>query len=229
MNIRVDAVDAWYAIRTMPGAQQPQREYTVEDTSRGKGYRIVPSLNPHVSAVEQALTRAGFTHYMPAECKMVRNRKKTGLYTIRRFPLLQGYVFVYGVEDFPKLEATPGVGRVVSIDGVPLSIPVADIMALRTIEAKSEAQADGDILKITSQATSRERKAAAKALAQAKRKLVPDKVVKILWGDSVGRQATVAGWSDDNQVKLVLDRLNAAVLVPHDAVRIINTDLLAAE
>lgn len=219
----------WCAVRTLPGAQQPQREYTVEDTSRGKGYRIVPSLNPHVSAVEQALSRAGFVHYMPVDFKVIRDRKKSHSYTIRRFPLLQGYVFVYGVEDFPALEATPGVGRVVSIDGVPLSIPVADIMLLRTVEAKSESKADRDILKITSQHDSQARKAAAKALAAAKRKLVPEKVVKILWGDAVGRQATVAGWSDDNQVKVILDRLDAAVQVPHDALRIVNSDLMAAE
>jgi transcription antitermination factor NusG len=219
----------WCAIRTLPGAQQPQREYAVEDTSRGKGYRIVPSLNPHMSAVEQALTRAGFVHYMPVDFKVVRNRKKTFTYTIRRFALLPGYVFVHGVTDFPTLERVPGVGRVVSIDGVPLPIPVQDIMVLRTVEAKSEARADRDILKITSQATSNERKAAAKALAQAKRKLVPEKVVKILWGDAVGRQATVAGWGDGNMVKLILDKLDAAVLVPYDTLRIVNSDLLAAE
>jgi hypothetical protein len=102
---------------------------------------------------------------------------------------------------------------------------------LRTVEAKSEARADRDILKITSQATSAERKAAAKALAQAKRKLVPDKVVKILWGDAVGRQATVAGWGDGNMVKVILDKLEAAdaVLVPYDTLRIVSVDLIAAE
>ena len=44
----------WYAVRTAPGAQMPQREYIVEKLidengkPRGKkGYRIVPSLNPN--------------------------------------------------------------------------------------------------------------------------------------------------------------------------------------
>ena len=50
----------WNAIRTSPGAQMPQREFAVQTTSRGKGYRIVPSLNPNQSAVERALADAGF-------------------------------------------------------------------------------------------------------------------------------------------------------------------------
>ncbi|WP_334625391.1 hypothetical protein [Rhizobium johnstonii] len=56
-----------------PGAQKPEREYLVEktDSKRGKGYRIVPSLNPNVSAVERALSNNKFTYYMPAEKRLI--------------------------------------------------------------------------------------------------------------------------------------------------------------
>ena len=122
---------SWYAIRTGPGAQMPQREYAVEPTTldkngrpTGKGYRIVPSLNPRVSAVERALSDAGFAFYMPSEFKVIRNRKKTATYTTRRYPLLPGYVFVHGVEDWLSLTSLPGVSGVVGIDGVPLKVSV---------------------------------------------------------------------------------------------------------
>jgi transcription antitermination factor NusG len=132
----------WYAIRTMPGAQMPQREYAVETTESRKGYRIVPSLNPTMSAVERALSDAGFVHYMPAEKRLIRDRKKAGTFKARRIPLLQGYVFIKGPCNFLELENTPGVAGIVGTAGRPLQIDLVDILLLRTKEATAEAEFD---------------------------------------------------------------------------------------
>jgi len=132
----------WYAVRTAPGSQKPQREYEVEETKSRKGYRIVPSLNPRESAVERALTQAGFVHYMPAEKRMVRDRLRTDLWKVRRFALLVGYVFIKEPHDFERLRDVPGVISVVSNAGRPMAIDLMDILMLRSEEAKAEAEFD---------------------------------------------------------------------------------------
>lgn len=132
----------WYAIRTNPGAQMPQREYAVETTRSIKGYRIVPSLNATVSAIERALTDAGFIHYMPAEKRLIRDRRRTDLWKARRFPLLTGYVFVKGPCNFLRLQELPGVAGIVGVAGQPLPISLTDILVLRSEEAQSEAAFD---------------------------------------------------------------------------------------
>lgn len=141
----------WYAIRTVPGSQMPQRELAVEPTAlgadgkpRGKGYRIVPSLNANVSAIERALSDAGFVHYMPSERRLIRDRRHTELWKGRRFALLVGYVFVADPYDFRILEETPGVLNVVKVGGKPMAVDLMDILFLRTLEAAAEAQFDQD-------------------------------------------------------------------------------------
>src|SRR5690606_31209553 len=108
----------WFAIRTKPGAQLPQRRYEVETTKVRrdkdgrpitKGYRIVPSLDPNVSAIERALKDASIECYMPVQRRVIRDRRKAYHFTTRRFALLVGYVFVRGVEDWRALEEIPGV------------------------------------------------------------------------------------------------------------------------
>lgn len=129
----------WFAVRTVPGSQKPQREFEVEATRSRKGYRITPKLNPGISAVERALTRAGFIHYMPAEKRLVRDRKHTDLWKPRRFALLVGYVFVLNPSDFRRLEEVDGVAHVVKdVKGVPLRIDLLDILRLRQAEAFAE-------------------------------------------------------------------------------------------
>lgn len=133
----------WYAIRTVPGSQKPQREYEVEATRSRKGYRITPKLNPGISAIERALTNAGFVHYMPAEKRLVRDRKHTDLWKPRRFALLVGYVFVLNPTDFRRLEDVDGVAHVVKdASGAPLRVDLLDILQLRQAEAQSEAYFD---------------------------------------------------------------------------------------
>ncbi|MFD9897483.1 transcription termination/antitermination NusG family protein [Mesorhizobium sp. NPDC059025] len=145
----------WYAIRTVPGSQKPQREYAVETTSldkdgrpRGKGYRIVPSLNPNYSAVELALSRSGFTYYMPAEKRLQRDRLKPYLWKTRRFALMVGYIFVRDPQNWSKLLETPGVvGAVTNGEGKPLVVDFVDMLKIRSAEGAAEAAFDDQLRK----------------------------------------------------------------------------------
>lgn len=133
----------WYAVRTVPGSQVPKREFVVEDSPRSrKGYRIVPSLDPRQSAIEKALSDAGIVHYMPAEKRLVRDRRHTDLWKERRFALLVGYVFIKGPVDWLRLHDVPGVLGIVGIGGKPIPIDLLDILTLRSMEAVSEAEFD---------------------------------------------------------------------------------------
>jgi hypothetical protein len=139
----------WYAIRTVPGAQKPRREFHVEMTGRpdrkprGKGYRIVPSLNPNLSAIEKALNDSGFDCYMPAEKRLIRDRRHTDLWKVRRFALMVGYIFVRDPHDWSELKKVPGVAGIVqNADGNPLALDILDVMAIRAAEAKAEADFD---------------------------------------------------------------------------------------
>lgn len=210
----------------------PQREYTVEKPSEinpdmtgfgRKGYRIVPSLNPKMSAIERALNDIGVQHYMPADYRVIRNRKKTGVYELRRFALLPGYVFVYNVTDWLKLREAPGVAGIVGIDGVPLKISIVDIIALRSFEAKSQAKADKEVMAMNSATRADAVKGSQKALALAKRRFSAGQRVKILWGSAAGREATIAGWDDRQQLKAIVDGLDAAAMVSvaFDAVKMV--------
>jgi transcription antitermination factor NusG len=222
----------WHAIRTSPGAQQPQREFVVEPTKLskdgrpiGKGYRIVPSLNPGVSAIERSLADNGFRFYMPCDKIAVRDRRKTGVWTTRRFPLLRGYVFVHDPHDWRLLDEMPGVVAIVgSKGGEPYSVDLLDIIRLRSIEAVKTAEADEAVAKrnrLRGAKASTALKATAKLIARAKRQIGPGSRVDVLWGKAIGRQATVIGWEDDGRLKAIADGLDAlgAISVPVDAVR----------
>lgn len=145
----------WYAVRTIPGSQKPQREFAVETTMldkdgkpRGKGYRIVPSLNPNYSAIELALSKAGFTYYMPAEKRLQRDRLKPYLWKTRRFALMVGYIFVRDPYSISKLIDVPGVaGLVTDMDGNPHVIDLLDMLKIRSAEGAAEAAFDDDLRK----------------------------------------------------------------------------------
>lgn len=214
----------WFAVRTHPGAQLPQREYRVEKPSlinpdtpaRGKGYRIVPSLNPNVSAIERALANNGFTHYMPVEKRHIRDRKKTGVWTGRRFPLLLGYVFVQDVQDWPLLATTPGVAGIVGSCGVPLPINIVDILMLRTMEAEAEAQFDREVEQREAMARRVSRKKAGGMFPNGSR-------VAIKTGYAEGREATVVGTDRDGRLKALVDGMGmvGTISIPLDAVLLV--------
>lgn len=139
----------WIAATTVPGSQKPQREYITETTERGKGYRIVPSLNPNYSAVELALSKSGFEYYMPAEKRLVRDRRHTDLWKQRRFALMVGYIFIRmpcnldALLGRPGYAGVPGIKGVVTVDGgTPMPISTAEILMIRAIEAEAEVEFD---------------------------------------------------------------------------------------
>lgn len=140
----------WFAVKTTPGAQLPRREYVVEPTSldknglpRGKGYRIVPDIKHDLSAIERALEQKGFAHYMPTEKRLVRDRRHTDLFKIRRFALMVGYIFVRDPEDWQVLSKVHGVSGIVRAPtGEAMPMDIIDMMAIRSVEAEYDALFD---------------------------------------------------------------------------------------
>lgn len=220
----------WYAVRTLPGWQRPKREYWTEcEDENGrpvggrKGYRIASGLASDHSGVELALADAGFVHYMPAEFAGVRDRKSGG-YTLRRFPLLKGYVFVEMMDaDWLRIEDVPGIRGVVGNNGVPFAVELMDLHRLRMYEAKSraEAQAKVDSLNKRDERLDRERR---KLISRKTRhKLKAGREVKLIWGEKVGRAATVEAWEDQQHVRVILKGLEAAeeiITVPYEFLKI---------
>lgn len=228
----------WYAIRTKPGAQQPKREYWTESENEHgkpvggrKGYRVVSGLASDHSAVELALKDAGFTYYMPVEFCAVRNRHKSGLYEMRRFALLKGYLFVADLSDrdWPRLlggvgtTGVPGIQGVVANNGKPLIVSAMDLFRLRMVEqnSRAEAQAKVDSLSKAADRIAREKKKL--IVRNARKKLHPGREVKLIWGDKVGREATVKAWEDQDMVKVLLSSLDAAqetITVPFEFLKV---------
>lgn len=211
----------WYAIRTAPGAQMPQREYTVETTAigkdgraRGKGYRIVPSLDPNISAIERSLSNAGFDHYMPIERRLVRDRKKTNLWKPRRFALLLGYVFVKDIERWADLEATPGVASVVRSRGTPMPIEGKDILMLQSMEAVAQAKYE--------QAVEQRKAADSRVTRKRAASLFPaGSHVTILKGHAEGRSGFAVGPDRDGRLKILIASMEAEISVSMDAVQLV--------
>lgn len=131
----------WYAIRTAPGSQLPQREFKAIKTRSRKGYRIDASVDPDQSMIERSLSHAGIRHWMPCEKRLQRDRRKTHVWRTRRFALMVGYVFVRNPDWF-ALYDVPGVLGVVGCEGSPMPIDILDILLVRSMEAKSEAAFD---------------------------------------------------------------------------------------
>lgn len=218
----------WYAIRTTPGAQQPKREFWPETAERSrKGYRIVSGLASDYSAVELALKDRGFTFYMPVEFSAIRNRHKSGLYELRRYPLLKGYLFVSELadEDWPRLVGAPGIPGVPGIQGVvgsfgrPVAINPVDLFRLRMFEQNSRAEATHKAAQLTKSEDRLSREKKKLAARNARKKLFAGREVKLIWGDKVGRDATVAAWDDQDHVKVILQGLDAAtetIMVPYE-------------
>ena len=211
----------WFAVRTSPGAQMPQREFAVETTAlgkdgrpRGKGYRIVPSLDPNISAVERALSNAGFDCYMPIERRLVRDRKKTNLWKPRRFALLLGYVFVKDVERWADLEATPGVASVVRSRGIPMPIQGKDILMLQAMEAVAEQKFQ--------QAVEQRRIAESRVTRKRAAGMFPaGSHVTILKGHAEGRSGFAVGPDRDGRLKILIASMEAEISVPVDAVQLV--------
>lgn len=114
----------WYAIRTHPGAQRPNK------------------YNQAITAVERALTDNGFTHYMPTEKRLIRDRLRPHVWKTRRVALMVGYVFIHEPHDWLLLSETEGVAGVVGVRGTPMPVSIADILIVREAEAEAEVEFD---------------------------------------------------------------------------------------
>lgn len=215
----------WYAIRTKPGAQQPKREYWREPSvtalngrARGKGYRMASSTNPEMSAIETALERKGITFYMPAEYAVVRNRHHKGLYELRRFALMKGWMFVCD-PDWSELADVPSVQGIASNNGTPFRIGAMDLFRLRMYEANSRAEAAHKAASLSEAGKRLEREKRKVIVRSARKKLHKGRSVKLIWGDKVGREATVQAWEDQEHVRVLLKSLDDAdetVIVPFE-------------
>lgn len=213
----------------------PQREYWPEPSKsalngerRGKGYRIRSSVNPERSAIERALEEAGFTFYMPAEFAAVRNRRKAGLYETRRYALMKGYAFVAEINDLNqrRLLDVPGVRGIVASDsGHPYVISSTDLHRLRMYEHNSRHEAQAKVARLSGNEENAIRAKRKVAIRGARKKLFPKREVKLIWGDKVGREATVQAWRDQDQVEVLLSSLDAApetITVPYEYLKVID-------
>jgi len=193
----------------------PQRVYEVETTRSVKGYRLVPSLDPNISAVEISLKRNGFSFYMPADIRVIRDRKKTNVWTKRRFALLLGYVFVddsLKPIDWEKLEEkTPGIEKVVRSAGVPIPILKSEMQLLHEMEAQSAEIAEKKVRFFQEQA----------ALKSQTRRMTSSKFpvgskVVITKGIAQMKTGEVIGSDREGRLKLLVQKLEMSV--PFDAV-----------
>jgi transcription antitermination factor NusG len=193
----------------------PQRVYDVETTRSTKGYRLVPSLDPNISAIEISLKRNGFTYYMPADIRVIRDRKKTNVWTKRRFALLLGYVFVEDSLkpiDWKKLEEkTPGIEKVVRSAGVPIPILKSEMQLLREMEAQSAEIAEEKLRFFQERA----------ALKSQTRRMTSSKFpvgskVVITKGIAQMKTGEVIGSDREGRLKLLVQKLEMSV--PFDAV-----------
>jgi len=209
----------WFAIRTMPGFQSPHRERwpvpsvsAINGRPRGKGYTMASELDPSRSKIEANLDDAGFVHYMPAEYLAVRNRQKPGLYELRRFALLKGYMFVEITSDadWYRLYDVAGVHGVVDNCGKPYVINAIDLFRIRMFEQSSKASAHAKAQSLSKVNDRLEREKRKHIIRATRKKLFPGKEVKLIWGDKVGREATVQAWDDQDQVRVLLSSLEAA-------------------
>lgn len=147
------------------------------------------------STVERHLKERGFSYYMPAETRLIRDRRKANLYKERRFPIIPGYIFVRDVWDFKRLEETTGIINVIRFEGIPFPMPERDIDELKRIEAECEA--------------SFQREAARRAFAaskmtrgKAKRLFPSGSHVAITAGRLSGRHGFVSGIGRDGKIKI---------------------------
>lgn len=114
----------WYALRTTPGAQRPSR------------------FNPSTTSVEEELRRRGFSFWMPAEKRLIRDKLRAYVWKTRRFALMVGYMFIEDPHDWYQLSETPGVSGIVGCNGKPLPVTITDILMVRTMEADAEVEFD---------------------------------------------------------------------------------------
>lgn len=107
--------DTWYAVRTAPGAQRPDKR------------------DDRFTKLERELTDHGFDCYQPMEVwETPHHRSKKIL--VKKKPLIPGYAFVTGVTNFWALSECKTVAGILGIEGEPMTIMPREIEAIREAE-----------------------------------------------------------------------------------------------
>lgn len=107
----------WYAIRLKPNAQRLSKQ------------------DSRLTNIEFALSQGGIEHYMPQERReIIHHRTKKPI--DKCYPLIPGYAFVSGVQDWLQLHRCDFVAGVLGVRGMPMSIRTAHIDAIKMAEEK---------------------------------------------------------------------------------------------
>lgn len=115
----------WYVIRLKPGAARDAKRRSWHPA------RVGP-----VSIVEQALSDAGFEHYLP-RLRMEILHHRTNKIITKAYPLYTGYAFVRVPDgDHERVRGCDGVASVLGIRGEPWAIPESVIVDSRQGEAE---------------------------------------------------------------------------------------------
>lgn len=162
--------------------------------------------------VEHALRRAGIGHYCPIELWEVVHWK-TKKKILHRRPLLQGWIFLADITDWPAIERIPEIlGPIRSFDQTP--------MPIRSEEVERIQEAEGSIRRAfeemrRNRAMTRDRVAA----------MYPSgSVANIVHGPFKGQQIRIEAAASRRTVKAVLEMLGGSV-----PMEINITDLEAAQ
>lgn len=164
--------------------------------------RTSSQIGVFISAVEDQLRQRGFNAYMPAELRLIRDRRKANLWKERRFPIIPGYVFVRDVWDFKRLEETTGIINVIRFEGVPFPMPERDIDELKRIEAECEASFQRDVARRAFAASKMTR-------GKAKRLFPSGSHVMITAGPLRHTLAQVTGTDRGGRIKLISNMLHS--------------------
>lgn len=173
--------EIWYAVRTAPGAQRPDKR------------------DDRFTKLERELIDRGFDCYQPMEVwETPHHRSKKIL--VKKKPLIPGYAFVTSVTNFWDLSECKTVSGVLGIEGEPMRIMPKEIDAIR----------EAEIAIFEELATERRRRAAAKqrvtrrTLAGSYPSGTPIIVTEGFLANERGMVQAVAG---RGKIKLTLERL----------------------
>jgi transcription antitermination factor NusG len=107
----------WYAIRLKPNAQRLSKQ------------------DARLTNIEWSLSQEGIEHYLPQERReIIHHRTKKPI--DKRYPLIPGYAFVCGVDDWLKLHKCDFVAGVLGVRGTPMSIRSSHVEAIMAAEEK---------------------------------------------------------------------------------------------
>lgn len=108
------------------------------------------------------------------------------------------------------MDEIPGIRGVVANRSRPFTVSALDLFRLRMFEQNSRAEATLKAARLTRTEERNAREKRKIIVRGARKKLFPGRGVKLIWGDKIGREATVQSWEDQEQVRVILKSLDAA-------------------